>query len=103
LSIINPKDLAKALVGAAASSTGEVMVTLQVGGFSSSQLQELFDEVSKLISKAQVTLKGVRLDATSFGKLGITQDTGNSGTYKNVPVVKTPTVDFDTVEFEFKP
>ena len=103
MSIIDPKGLAKAIVGAPAASTGEVAVSLQVEDFSNSQLQELFDEVLDLISKAQTTLRGVRLDANSFAKLGIPQQTGNSGIYKGFPVVMTSTVDFDTVEFVFKP
>jgi len=63
----------------------------------------LFDNILNTLGPHDLRVRGVRTDTAGFAKLGIKQDTPNSGLYKDIPVVITALADFDTMEFVFRP
>jgi hypothetical protein len=100
---VSPEDAAEAIVRAAYHMPNETVITIDVGEWPAQTVQALFDKIIALLPAHKMSLRGVRTDTGSFSKLGINQDTLNSGVYKGVPVVMTHAADFDTLEFVFRP
>ncbi len=100
---MDPRDFAEAMVRAAYGRPGETAIRIDVGTYSPEQVQALFTEILSLLKEHKLRLRGVRTDTGSFAKLGIKRDTENSGLYNEIPIVMTPSADFDTMEFVFQP
>jgi len=100
---MDPKMFAEAMVNAAYNFPGETAIRIDVGTFSAEQVRAIFDDVLASLATYKLRLRGVRTDWASFAKLGIPQDTVNSGLYSGIPVVLTASADFDTMEFVFQP
>jgi hypothetical protein len=74
-----------------------------VGARKANIVQQWIDYLLAEAGDHKRRIKGIRTDTAGFAKLGIAQDTINSGRYKGVPVVITHTADFDTMEVVFVP
>jgi hypothetical protein len=101
----NVKELAGHTLAAAYFAQAEFAVRADVGTWSPELVQEWIDYlIAQAADPHKLRIKGVRASNAGFAKLGIERDTMNSGTYKDVPVVITPIVDFDdVVEVVFVP
>lgn len=98
-----PKEAAEAMVLAAYHMPNETAIKIDVGGWPDQAVQVLFNTILALLDQHKLRLRGVRTDTASLAKLAIPKDTQNSGLYNGIPVVMTPTADFDTMEFVFQP
>lgn len=100
---IDPGEVAEAAVRVAHFAAGEATINVDVGAWNADQVCALLDALLTQANTYKLRLRGVRTDTSGFAKLGIPQDTSNSGKYKGVPVVMTPSVDFDMMEFVLQP
>ena len=100
---VDTKELASSVMTAAYHAQGEFSATTDVGTWSPELVQEWIDYLLSDAAAHKRRIKGICTDNAGFAKLGIDRDTVNSGMYKGVPVVVTPTADFDTMEVVFAP
>ena len=97
------KRLASDLLNAAYHAGGTLEVTMHVGEWSGELVREMVDGILTDRDQFKLRLRGIRTDTTGFAKFGIKMDTGNSGLYNGVPIVMSPTVDFDAMVLVFGP
>ena len=97
------KSVARAVVEAAHFSSARTECKIDTSTWSVDQMKELFDEMIAKQSEYSVRIRGARSDWSSFRKLGLELDSENSGSFKAIPVVVSPNVDFDCVEFVIEP
>lgn len=100
---VDPREVAIESVRAAVGARMETAVQIDVVGWTSEEVQSMFDALLVEVGGHQLRLCGVRTDNHAFVKLGIPQDSQNSGTYKGTRIVLIPSVSFDTLEFLLQP
>ena len=100
---IDPAKVAEAALNTVYFSGGQATISIDIGFWNAQQVKELFDALLSDMARYKQRLRGVRTDTAGFAKLGIVQDTANSGLYKSIPVVMTPSVGFDIMEFVLQP
>lgn len=101
--VIDAKHLGDTILNTAYAAKGEVTVKIDIGGWTDDEVRTLLDTILAGLNSHKLRFKGVRTDTTGFVKLGIEQDRINSGLYHGVPVVMTPTVNFDVMELVLRP
>ena len=97
------ESVARAVVEAAHFSKARAEIKIDTSTCSADQLRELFDEVIAKQSEYSVRVRGVRSDWSGFRKLGLELETANSANYEGIPVVLSPSIDFDCIEFVIEP
>ena len=95
--------VARAIVESAHFSEARTECKIDISACSADQVKAIFDSVIEKQAEYKVRVRGVRADWSCFQKLGLQLETANSGTYEKIPVVLSPTIDFDCVEFVIEP
>ena len=95
--------VARAIVESAHFSKARTECKIDISTCTPEQVKQIFDSVLEKQAEYGVRVRGVRSDWSCFQKLGLKLDTANSGSYQGIPVVLSPTIDFDCVEFVVEP
>lgn len=95
--------VARAIIESAHFSKARTECKIDISTCTAERVKELFDSVIEKQTEYGVRIRGVRSDWSCFQKLGLKLETASSGSYKKIPIVLSPTIDFDSVEFVVEP
>jgi hypothetical protein len=98
----NATQLAGDLLSAASNAGGILEARLDIRRWPAGMVRETIDAVLNRAELYKLRLRGIRTDAEGFAQFGIQADTINSGRYRDIPIVMSPTAPFDTMELVFE-